>query len=564
MVVEDRQELCDKFGDYFTNIGTKIQAETRNSQALVGSNSCADGRGEGTEMEFRPCDSYELTKIVSSIGSNSAGLDGVNLKTIRSILVYILPVLVHLINLSMEKGVFPKLLKTAKILPLYKGGTQMDISNWRPISILPVFSKVYEKVIHGRLYDHLTSLHALYDGQFGFRKGHSTSHAVQHLLENINLALEKGEYCISIFIDFKKAFDTVDFSILLDRLRDLGVKGRCLDWFSSYLNGRSVRVNLGEKFSKFFPVSCGVPQGSVLGPLLYLVYVDSMRFYIPGASMTSFADDTALVVAAKTLEELVQKANRALQGLSDFVGISLLSINAAKSNYILFSRTGVSPNLPSEIAINGDVLKRVEEVRYLGFILDQNLSWRRHGDVVACKVARGLGILRRFQHFLPSHILVLLYHSLIAPYINYGCMIWASNFTCNFKRVQIQQNKAVRLIGKYDTGVLSTESIFRKLRILNVGQIRDFQIGIFVFQSLNGLAPDVFSNFFRFNSFYHGYATRNAGDLVSEPRSTVRSSHVARHSGPVVWNTFPDSIREAESVPQFKNRLKKHLLAGSW
>jgi hypothetical protein len=127
----------------------------------------------------------------------------------------------------------------------------MDISNWRPISILPVFSKVYEKVIHGRLYDHLTSLLALYDGQFGFRKGHSTSHAVQHLLENVNLALEKGEYCVRIFIDFKKTFDTVDFSILLDRLRDLGGKGRCLDWFSSYLNGWSVRVNLGEKFSKF-------------------------------------------------------------------------------------------------------------------------------------------------------------------------------------------------------------------------------------------------------------------------------------------------------------------------
>ena len=203
-------------------------------------------------------------------------------------------------------------------------------------------------------------------------------------------------------------------------------------------------------------------------------------------------------------------------------------------------------------------------MRYLGFILDQDLSWRRHADVVACKVARGLGILRRFKKILPSHILVLLYHSLIAPYINYGCMIWASNFTCNFKRVQIQQNKAVRLIGKYDTGVLSTESIFRKLGILNVGQIRDFQIGIFVFQSLNGLAPDVFSYFFRFNSFYDGYATRNAGDLGSELRSTVRSSHVARHSGPVVRWSFPDSIREAKTVPQFKNRLKKHLLAGGW
>ena len=161
MVVEERQELCDKFGDYFANIGTKIQAETRNSQALVGGNSYADGRGEGTEMEFCPCDPYELTKIVSSIGSNSAGLDGVNLNTIRSILVYILPVLVHLINLSMEKGVFPKLFKTAEILRVHKEGTQMDISSWRPISILPVFSKVYEKFIHGRLYDHLTSLHAL-------------------------------------------------------------------------------------------------------------------------------------------------------------------------------------------------------------------------------------------------------------------------------------------------------------------------------------------------------------------------------------------------------------------
>ena len=561
--LEETEEICNAFGQYFSEIGCKIQEEARSSHVFE-SSSFVDERGRGFEMHFQPCTEEEVRKIVSTIKSNSAGVDGMNLRTLKSVLVYLLPVLVYLINISMEKGMFPSALKIAKVVPLHKGGVKTDISNWRPISILPIYSKVYEKIVHHRLYEYLMKIGVLHDGQFGFRKGHSTTQAVQHLLENINSALENGEQCMGVFIDFRKAFDTVDFKILLERLCYLGIKGSVLNWFESYLSERKLRVTLSNKSSQPFPIKCGVPQGSVLGPLLYLIFVDTMRFYIPGASVTSFADDTALVIAAKSLQELLFKANKALDGLHEFVCASLLSVNASKTNFMMFTRTGSAPTLPGVIIYNGLPLSQVEEIRYLGFILDRNLSWRKHCDIIACKLARGLGVLNRFQNFLPLKILLLLYFSLIAPYINYGCLIWASNFSCNFRRVQVLQNKAIRLIGRYDRGIDSTESLFRKFKILKVGEIRDYQIGVFVFQCLNGLAPDFFMNIFKPNSFYHDYSTRSADSLASEPRNTTRASQVTRHMGPSVWNSFPDSVRQAESVPQLKTRIKNHFFSGIW
>ena len=175
---------------------------------------------------------------------------------------------------------------------------------------------------------------------------------------------KKNYFCMTIFIDFKKAFDTVDFGILLDRLSKLGIRNKCLSWFESYLRGRSVKVVINNEVSQAYPLNCGVPQGSVLGPLLFLIYVDSMRFFVPGY-LTSFADDTAITVIAKSLPDLIDRANSALKGLHTFVTLSKLAVNASKTNYMVFRRTGEPQDLPSDIKYNGVSLKQVRETRYL-------------------------------------------------------------------------------------------------------------------------------------------------------------------------------------------------------
>ena len=221
-------------------------------------------------------------------------------------------------------------------------------------------------------------------------------------------------------------------------------------------------------------------KGSALGPLLYLVYVDSLCFYFPEFFITTFANYAALTLSSRSVDELLLKVNRVLKSYFVFTSLSLLSVNVNKTNFRIYRRRGKPPCVDKNIFFNGRALSQVHEVRYLGFQLDWNLSCKNHSDVVADKFARGLAILRQIKHVLPLSVLLLLCHNIVAPYISYGCVLWSSSLYANFKRVQILQNKAVRLLGNYVENVNDTASCFKELRVLNIGDIRDYQAAVFV------------------------------------------------------------------------------------
>ena len=322
--------LPKSFVSFFTKIGSQINQEAKDQSGQLDTEEFDDNRGLHHSFYFTECTMDDITQAVKSIKSNAAGVDGLNIKAFKAVAAYLLPVILYLVNLSVQKGVFPDELKRAKVIPLHKGGDKRDISNWRPISILPLFSKIYEKVVYKKIYEYMNSLGFLSDSQFGFRKGHSTVHAVHHLLDCVNSALENNLIPLTIFIDLKKAFDTVDFEVLLKRLRNLGIKDTALSWFRSYLCGRSMKVVMSDISSAAMPINCGVPQGSVLGPLLFLVYVDTLRFYLNDSVLTSFADDTAITVFARTSKEVVQKANHVLSRLHVFTALSSLAVNQEK------------------------------------------------------------------------------------------------------------------------------------------------------------------------------------------------------------------------------------------
>ena len=250
-----------------------------------------------------------------------------------------------------------------------------------------------------------------------------------------------------------------------------------------------------------------MPQGSVLGPLLYLVYVDSMRFYLRDYCLTSFADDTAITFSNRCLDNLILKVNGVLRNFHVFTRLSLLSVNVAKTNVILHARVGKPNDINRKILFDNKHV--VQDIRYLGFYLDCNLSWKRRSDINATKVARGLGAIQRFKKFLPPRVLLLLYHALIHPYTSYGCILWASDFCLNFKHVQILQNKAMHLVGEYVEAKHNTTASFKKLQVLNVGQLREYQVGIFAYQCWNNESPEVFSDYFSENRSLHHYESRH-------------------------------------------------------
>ena len=238
-----------------------------------------------------------------------------------------------------------------------------------------------------------------------------------------------------------------------------------MDWFESYLGERTLRVNVDGCKSINYGVHCGVPQGSVLGPLLYLIYVDTMRFYIPGKLITSFADDIVFTVTSSCENLLIEKANKALNELASFTRCSSLSVNVFKTNFMTICRIGTPIILNNKIFLNGVFLKQAFRVNYLGFYLDCNLSWKLHCDAVAAKVTGGLGLLRRLRNELPQKILMILYYSLISPYLSYSCFLLTNSFVPSFKRFQILQNKVVRVLGDYVRSENITLNCFTKMKI---------------------------------------------------------------------------------------------------
>ena len=250
----------------------------------------------------------------------------------------------------------------------------------------------------------------------------------------------------------------------------------------------------------------------------------------------SFADDTAVTLSSRCLDSLVLKVNGVLRNFHVFTRLSLLSVNVAKTNFVLYTRVGKPIDIKGKNLFDNKHVVQVWEICYLGFYIDFNLSWKHHSDIVATMVARDLGAIQRFRIFSTPRVSLLLYHALIHPCISYGCMLWASNFYLNFKRVQILQNKAMRFIGGYVEGEHNTTASFKKIRVLNVGQLREYQVGIFAYQCWNNLSPEVFRDYYSENRSFHHDETRHASDFVIPHRSVNTAGFPTRFSGPKVWN----------------------------
>ena len=239
--------------------------------------------------------------------------------------------------MSVEQGIYPSKLKLAKVIPIYKSNDESDPSNYRPISLLSVFNRIFEKMMYNRLKAFLEKFGILHESQYGFREKRSTEHAILEIINQIQTNMDRKLYTCGIFIDLQKAFDTVDHTILLKKLDHYGVRGIVNDWFTSYLTARKQITEIGPlKISKKAPVLSGVPQGSVLGPLLFLVYINDicnscnqMKFYL-------FADDTNLLYADKNLKSLESTINDELCKLYDWLIANKLSLNIKKSNYVIF------------------------------------------------------------------------------------------------------------------------------------------------------------------------------------------------------------------------------------
>ena len=322
---------------------------------------------------------------------------------------YISP-LNYVCNLSLHQGVFPDEMKIANVIPLYKKDDSMVFSNYRPVSLLCSLSKVFEKIMYNRLLAFLEKYKIIYRYQFGFRKYHSTYLAVMALIDRIIKCLEDGDHIVGVFLDFSKAFDTVDHSILLKKLHYYGVRDNAYDWFNSYLNNRKQYVSYNDVTSSMKSIKCGVPQGSILGPIIFLIYINDLHCVCSDVFSIFFADYSNIFKNGKNLLEIQKVMNDV------------------------------------DIKIDDCSLTQVHSSKFLGVIIDDRLTWKDHITYVSKKVSKGIGIIRKARRYLKNETLLSLYYSFVYPYLTYCNQIWGNLSSYSLKRLIVLQKRVVRII----------------------------------------------------------------------------------------------------------------------
>ena len=295
--------------------------------------------------------------------------------------------------MSLLTGEYPDLLKVVKVIPIHKGGSTQEVNNYRPISLLSIFDKIIEKLMHKKLYTFLECNNILFCNQFGFRKNNSTIYALAQITEMIKVSIDIGKFGCGIFIDLRKAFDTVNHEILLTKLEHYGIRDNLLNWFMSYLSNRKQYVSINGLSSEPLEINCGVPQGSVLGPLLFLLYINDLPNISNVLDFYLFADDTNIYYESDSLQELEKTINKELQKLYLWLNVNRLSLNIDKTNYIIFHPYNKPMKEHITIKINKKAIKEKEFIKYLGVFIDSTLSWKHQISTISKKISRSIGIM---------------------------------------------------------------------------------------------------------------------------------------------------------------------------
>jgi hypothetical protein len=548
----DPKHICTEFNNFFISVGSNL-ANTIPSYSDDTDTIYTVPKATHSFFMHRTNKS-EILRIISDLKKRSSpGLDGITPAILQICRDQLVDHLVLLVNESLSTGIFPDQLKIAKIVPVYKSECKKNVSNYRPISVLSVFSKIFEQVIKYRFTKYLTQNNLLASQQYGFRKGSNTKCAAFDFISNIQKYLDDGEYATGIFIDLKKAFDTVDHNILLSKLEYLGVVGTPLKLFCSYLTNRNCLVQIGENFSEFGKISCGVPQGSILGPLLFLVYINDVTKWGIQGTLQLYADDTIIFYHGRSLKELEGVMQSDLSHLANWLRVNKLSLNLKKTSYMLF---GSKKHVCLNISLGNSLIEKTNVTKYLGLLIDSNLSWSHQFDLVKSKVAPVTGVLYRLRSLLPKPTLLSIYYAMIHSHLVYLSCVWGFATKKQISEIQVLQNRALRnILGlPWDTHI---RDIYRQTEILPFKVIPIHEIANAILNILNFSAHSNLKH--NFYSATHTHYTRNSKNLlIPKFRSTKFGTKSLMNISRSLYNELPKKIKELKT-PKLANKALKDL-----
>lgn len=545
--VEDSMEIANEFNFYFSTIALAFQSQT-NPRVV------ANDREPAFSMALTPVDEAEVSRVIQKLNSKkTCDNNGISVWLLKQCFKNILIPLTKIINSSFETGIFPSILKIAKVVPIYKKDDPSQTCNYRPISILPIFSKVFEKIFCEKMESYLDHFQLLCNEQFGFRKNRSTIDAINNLVVNVVEGLERREHVLSIFLDLSKAFDCVHHEILLHQLEACGIRGIPHKWLSSYLRGRSQYVEISNVFSTENQINQGVPQGSILGPILFLIYLNKLPSIKQRGELVLYADDTTLCFKEKTLEELEIVSFIELNSCMQYFSEINLATNQSKSNMISFSLRRQEHAVRPAVSLDDVLLEETESTKFLGMYLDQGLTWCDHVNSICAKVASGIFAMRTLSQFCSTKILKTAYFGLVYSHFAYGIRLWGGCANNKFQRVFILQKKSIRIIKRLNPRE-SCKNAFRELELLTLPCLYMYEVIVYC-KSKCDLVQ---------GSNIHHYETRSRDNYRSQPHRLTLTHHLPEQVGVRLINRLPDDIKQLTNFSLFKIRLKRFLVQNAY
>lgn len=554
-IIVNKKDICNSLNTFFSNIGHDINSKFNDSNEMDYLRNVENN--ESTAF-FKPITCKELIDYVNVIKSNtSAGYDDIDIRIIKRCIHLICKPLSAIFNQCMEHGIFPDKMKIAKVVPVFKSGSPEIMTNYRPISVLSVFSKIFEKCIAARLVEFLTKCNIIKKNQYGFRAGHSTSSALTDFIHKVISAIDKGEILLGLFLDLSKAFDTLDHKILLAKLRKYGIRGVTLKLFKNYLTNRKQFVRIDNHTSEYKSIRCGVPQGSILGPILFLLYINDLSNASKILKCILFADDTSIFLSRNDVISLQELFNSELQYITKWLSMNKLSINVSKTKFMVFTKKKCNIDDLS-ISMCNSQIQQVSSLRFLGVIIDNKLNWASHINYVCNKVSRNIGIMYKLNS-MPRSVLKLIYNTIILPHLYYGITAWGNANATHIQRLIVLQKRAIRIVA-HAPFLAHTQPLFASLKILRLNEMYMYQSAIFMYLCQHLLLPSSLQALFSLNNKFHNYDTRSANKFHLPKTHLSLYQRSIIYSGPRLWNSLPSAIRDSKSLNVFKLRYKSFLL----
>lgn len=504
------------------------------------------GKNVANSIFLVPVSADTVLRIVGEMRPTySVGLDGISSIILKEIIHCIVNPFVDLINESLESGCFPDILKIAIGQALYKSGDKQNIENYRQLSILSTFSKVIERIVHDQITSFIDGNNLITPSQHGFRIGKSIETASCHLLNYIYRNLDCGKYVMSLFFDLSKAFDTVSAEFLSDKLYRSGIRGNALLWMESYLKSRAIITRVNDAYSQSQKITLGVPQGSVLGPLLFTLYVNDLPEHITNGLVTSFADDTTVTVAADTPDDLLLLARKVMDDVNTWCQRNRLMLNVDKTVIINFYNRRPLPSIQS---VEGICF--APNNKFLGTMIDSTLSWTVHIDSVCSKLSKAFFAILQLKNTLDRDGLLSVYYALGYSHMSYNIVSWGCAST--LQRVFVLQKRLIRLIFNLEP-LQSCRDTFKSNQILTITSVFILRCVVYTRKHMSEFKKNIDNNC---------YTTRQAELLAIPSHATSMFKASPIYNCIKLYNALPHDLKRVANHDSFKSKIKRFLAHG--